>query len=204
MHPTVYRAFEGICSREAIHGAVLEVGAVPGEDCLLRMPCLRHLPGRVGLNLDGGGPHDGYEILAGDANAMTAFEDGRFAAVLCNATLEHDRRFWKTLAEIRRVTAPGGLIAIGVPGYAGMGPDGFAPRHSLLGRLIRVVLACGETPEADTLLAGTVTLGVHNHPGDYYRFSEQAVREVLMEGLVDVSVHTVMHPPRIIGVGRKP
>jgi hypothetical protein len=36
MHPTVYRVFEDICSREEIRGAVLEVGAVPGDDSLLR------------------------------------------------------------------------------------------------------------------------------------------------------------------------
>jgi hypothetical protein len=47
-------------------------------------------------------------------------------------------------------------------------------------------------------------LGVHNFPGDYYRFSEQAVREVFMDGLVDVSVKLVLTPPRIIAWGRKP
>jgi SAM-dependent methyltransferase len=201
MHPAVYRVFETICSQAAIDGSVLEVGAVPGPDSLLRMSCLAHLNSKVGLNLDGGGTCDGYEIKKGNANEMTDFADGQFAAVLCNATLEHDRCFWKTIAEIHRVTAAGGLIAIGVPGYAGMGPHTFAPRNSLFGWLLR---AFERGTYADMIQAGTVTLGVHNFPGDYYRFSEQAVREIFMDGLTHVELRMVLNPPRIIAWGRKP
>ena len=201
MHPAVYRVFETICSQAKIQGWVLEVGAVPGPDSLLRMPCLAHLESKVGLNLEGGGACGDYEIKQGNANLMTDFTDGQFAAVVCNATLEHDRCFWKTVAEIHRVTAPGGLIAIGVPGYAGMGPNSFAPEHSSFARLLR---AFGLKTNADDLQAATFTLGVHNFPGDFYRFSEQAVREVFMAGLTHVEVHTVLNPPRFIAWGRKP
>jgi SAM-dependent methyltransferase len=203
MHRAVYRAFEEICLQAKIRGAVLEVGAVPGPDSLLTLPCLSELPARVGLNLDGatGGEFGDYRIVTGNANEMTEFADGEFSAVLCNATLEHDRYFWKTLAEIRRVTAPGGFIAIGVPGYAGMGPEALAPRRSLIGRFLRL-LARGAY--ADVIGASTFTLGVHNFPGDFYRFSEQAVRDVFLGGLIEVSVRLVLNPPRIIGWGRKP
>src|SRR5262249_52384021 len=87
MHPTIFRAFEEICSAAAIRGPVLEVGAVPGEDGLLRLPCLRPIGPKVGLNLEGAGRYGDFEIVAGNANAMTQFADGRFGAVLCNATL---------------------------------------------------------------------------------------------------------------------
>jgi hypothetical protein len=184
-----------------IEGEVLEIGAMPGDDSLLRLPCLRHLPDRVGLNLDGGGECDGYAILRGNANDMSGFADGRFAAVLCNATLEHDRCYWKTLAEIRRIAAPGGFVAIGVPGYEGMGLENLVPRGSALGRVVRW-FARGE--HSDLIRASAVTLGVHNFPGDYYRFSEQALREVFMEGLADVAIRRVMSPPRFIAWGRKP
>jgi len=33
------------------------------------------------------------------------------------AMLEHDRHFWLTIAEVRRVLAPGGRFYVGVPAY---------------------------------------------------------------------------------------
>ena len=51
--------------------------------------------------------------------------------------------------------------------------------------------------------AATPTLVVHNYPGDYYRFSEQAMREVLLAGCRDVEIRVAMRPPRIIGFGRR-
>ena len=165
------------------------------------MPCLAGCEAKLGLNLAGGRAGGDYEIKQGNANAMTDFTDGQFAAVLCNAVLEHDPFFWMSVAEIRRrVTAAGGLIVIGVPGYAGMGPSTFAPRHSLLSLVLK---AFERGAYADVFQAGTVTLGVHNFPGDFYRFSEQAVREVLMAGLRDIQIRTVLNPPRFIAWGRK-
>jgi SAM-dependent methyltransferase len=200
MHPVVYRIYEEICAQAGIDGPVLEVGAVPGEDSLLRMASLRHVPDRVGLNLEGADCGE-YLIVQGNANEMSAFADGQFAAVLCNATLEHDPFFWKTVAEIRRVAASGGLIAIGVPGYVGMGLHAIAPLQTLFGRLS---WECLGGPYSDVIRASAVTLGVHDFPGDYYRFSEQAVREVFMGGLTGVVTRVIMVPPRIIAWGRKP
>ncbi|CAH1197381.1 hypothetical protein NTGBS_250005 [Candidatus Nitrotoga sp. BS] len=131
---------------------------------------------------------------------MPDFVDGQFEAVLCNATLEHDPYFWKTLAEIHRVTAPGGLIMIGVPGYEGMGAQSFLRNKPVTGWLLK---AFARLVNSDVLRASTVTLGEHLFPGDYHRFSEQAVREIFLAGLVDISVCTVMQPPRFIGSGRK-
>ena len=45
---------------------------------------------------------------------------------------------------------------------------------------------------------------LHHYPGDYYRFSAQAMREVLCAGLERVGVRIIMMPPRIIGWGFKP
>ncbi|MEX0688963.1 MAG: class I SAM-dependent methyltransferase [Pirellulales bacterium] len=201
MSPAVYAAFEAICQTAAATGPVLEVGAVPGPDSLLHLPALAGVAARTGLNREPF-PYSGViRMVTGDANRMDMFSDGTFGSVLCNATLEHDARFWLTLAEIRRVTAPGGLIVIGVPGFRGMGPRFLAPPRSLVGRIIALVAA---VTRHDALLAGTVTLGEHFFPGDYYRFTEQAVREVFLEGLVAPQCRWVMTPPRIIGWGRKP
>src|SRR3972149_6688643 len=117
MHPRVYQEFERICSERNIAGSVLEVGALASRASLLCMKSLRNATEKVGINLTGPQKFADFTILKGNANSMSCFEDDKFDAVLCNAMLEHDRCFWKTVAEIRRVAKPGGLIVIGVPGY---------------------------------------------------------------------------------------
>lgn len=201
MSPAVYAAFEEICRGETIVGPVLEVGAVPGPDSLLELAALAGIADKTGLNQESFPSTGAIRMVTGNANRMEMFPDGAFGCVVCNATLEHDARFWETLAEIRRVVAPGGLVVIGVPGFRGMGPEFLAPPRSLTGRAIKLLAAL---TRADALLAGTVTLGEHFFPGDYYRFTEQAVREVFLEGLVGPRCRWVMTPPRIIGWARKP
>jgi SAM-dependent methyltransferase len=197
MHPVIYREFERICAAQKIRGRVLEVGAVPNERSLLCMASLAGASEKVGINLDGPHTYRDFRILKGNANQMDCFADQSFDAVLCNATLEHDRFFWKTVAEIRRVTRPGGLIVIGVPGYVRGCLDrvqGRLRRLPLLRRLAGHRFFNG-------LFAATLTYQVHNSPGDYYRFSPQAVAEIFFQGCTDVSVRSVMLPPRLIGCG---
>ncbi len=181
---------------------MLEIGALPSRDSLLALPALAGATGRLGVSLDGPQVCDGFEILRLDANDLSV--DARFAAasfdtVLCNSVLEHDPAFWKSLAEMKRVLRPGGLLGVGVPGYTRLPLERRAHRLARwLGRL-RVGPAI-----LDPLNAATLTLHVHNYPGDYYRFSPQAVAEVFLDGLVDVEIQTLMNPPRILGFGTKP
>ena len=100
-----------------------------------------------------------------------------FDLVVCSATLEHDKHFWLSVREMQRVLKPGGLLIISVPGYV-------------------------QNPERDQGRA-THTYRVH-YKFDYYRFSEQAVREVFFDGMSRVRVKPVMFPPRIFGHGYKP
>lgn len=201
MSPEVYRLFAEIVAREPFSGPVLEVGAVPGPDSLLNLPALSGIPQKTGLNLELFPSTGSIRMVARNANRMEMFADGTFGCVLCNSTLEHDARFWETLAEIRRVTASGGLIVIGVPGFRGMGPRFLAPPRSLLG--LGFALLARLIP-GEALRAGTVTLGEHLYPGDYYRFTEQAVREVFLQDLVNPQCRCLMTPPRIVGWARKP
>src|SRR5712692_8128073 len=117
MHPRTYEEFERICSSRKAGGRVLEIGAVPASNSLLCMNSIRNATEKIGINLDGPHAYRDFTILNGNSNQMQCFDDGRFDVVLCNAVLEHDKFFWKTLAEMRRVTKPGGLVVIGTPGY---------------------------------------------------------------------------------------
>ena len=200
MHPAVFAAFEELCRDEEIGCAILEVGAVPASDTLLRLPSLRSARRRIGINLEPAFRDDAIEILSGTANRMEQFDAATFDAVLCNATLEHDPLFWLTLAEMRRVLRPGGLLAIGVPGFGAMKTLPFwravarASRVPVAGRPLRSM--------ARWIGAAAPTLGVHRYPEDYYRFSEAAVRNVFLAGLVEPRVKTLLMPPRLIGWGR--
>src|SRR5215831_19116763 len=132
MLPRVYQEFERICVRREAGGAVLEVGAVPSDFSLLCMESLRNATEKIGINLDGPAEYKDFRILRGNANCMECFDDNRFDTVLCNATLEHDKYFWKTVAEMKRVTKPKGLIVIGAPGYAWLPLEGLKrPLHVL-------------------------------------------------------------------------
>lgn len=171
------RRYHAIIRRTGVRPErALEVGGLMGENSLLRFPELAGAE-RYCLNLVDM-PSDG-EITAvtGNANDMRdVFEDDHFDLILCSATLEHDKRFWLSVAEMKRVLRPGGLLVISVPGYV-------------------------QDPERDRGRA-THTYRVH-YSFDYYRFSEQAVREVFFEGMRRVRVKPVMFPPRIFGHGYK-
>ena len=195
MHDRVHAVFRELCGRYGTDGAVLEVGAVPDSSTLLALPELAGARRRIGINLDGPSAFGGFEIVGGNANAMPEFADGSFDLVLCNAVLEHDPRFWLTLGEIRRVLRVGGIAMLGVPGYV---------RGSSFGTKLAAVLARAlRSAWLDGVAASTPVLQVHDYPGDYYRFSEQAVREVFLSGYAVLEQRAVMVPPRLIGVGRK-
>jgi SAM-dependent methyltransferase len=196
MHPVIFNEFEAICRAHLPAAArVLEVGAMPDADSLLNLPALHAATLRAGVNLAFAGASTRHAFVQVAADGLAAFADAEFDAVLCNSVLEHDPHFWRTLAGIERVARPGALIVIGVPGYADLPPPPVSRLARLpgLGRLVDH-LAPGWT-------SATPTLAIHNYPGDYYRFSVQAMRDVLMAGCRDVRVSTVMRPPRIIGTG---
>ena len=200
MHPRVYQEFERILSERPVRGSVLEVGAVPSDSSLLCMEPLQQASAKIGINLDGPYDYKDIKIVQGNANSMDCFQDNQFDAVVCNATLEHDKYFWKTLQEIKRVTKPGGLIVIGVPGYAKTRINKIKAIWSRIPLFRRLQ----SHQYLGVLFNSTVTFDIHNWPGDYYRFSPQAVREVFLEGLDQIEVRTIMLPPRLIGVGIKP
>ena len=198
MHPRVFDEFDRICRERRAGGDVLEIGTARAETTLLRLPALEGARSKVGVNVEEVPPIDGVQLVQANANNLASFAGGAFDAVLCNAVLEHDPFFWRSLAEMRRVAKPGGLIAIGVPGFSKLPAERFVTRLARQPGMRSIVRRL-----APGLPAATVCLHVHLFPGDYYRFSPQAVREVFLEGLDEVEVRTVLVPPRVIGVGVK-
>ena len=200
MHPAIFTAFDRLCRQYGQAGAVLEIGATPTADTLLNLPSLAATTTRVGVNLEGDSHTGSIAIHAANGHDLSMFTSGSFDMVLCNSTFEHDPEFWLTLAEARRVLRPGGVAIYGVPGY--VEHRGPLPRvRWLLSQLWPAPLP------GSTFLAGaaasTPTLQVHNYPGDFYRFSAQAMRETLLSGFDILAIETHLHPPRIIGVGRR-
>lgn len=168
MSPRVYAVFSRILRdfyKESSPRKVLEIGA--SRKTLLSISLFER-SFKVGLNLEFkkispelGGCH----LVIGNSNKMV-FRDDAFDCILSSSVLEHDRYFWRTIDEIRRVLMPGGLLVIGVPVYMRL-PTDF--RHTTL----------------------TFARHGYKYDADYYRFSEQAVREVLFESFDP-------HPPVLV------
>lgn len=176
MAPAVKEKIHEVLTESRVEPArVLEVGGVMGRKSLLDHPQVAFAE-RVVLNLAPVREHPGIEVVLGNANDMP-FEDESFDLIMSSATLEHDKHFWLSLSEMKRVLRPGGLLIISVPGFV---KD---PEHDR-GRWTR-------------------TYRVH-FAFDYYRFSEQAVREVFFSGMERVRADPILRPPRIVGHGYKP
>lgn len=200
MHQLIFGIFDEICrTHVAPRSRVLEIGATSAADTLLNLPSLNDATLRVGVNLELVSPSGVSRFVQVAPDGLAAFSDATFDAVLCNSVLEHDPAFWRTVTGIRRVARNGALIVIGVPGYAAGRPT---PALRLARHVARLP---GAGPLLDLVAPGwqasTPTLVIHNYPGDYYRFSEQAMREVLLEGCEQIETRTVLIPPRIIGFG---
>lgn len=159
MSPQVFEAFAAI-SRNYWRNppkSVLELGA--GRWTLLDIPQYRSAY-RIALNLSfprwHGLPANLSRLIANGNNLP--FKTGSLDCILSSSVLEHDRYFWRTVSEVRRILCPGGLFIVGVPIYMTLPTD-----------------------VKDT----TLTFRRHGlaYNADFYRFSEQAVREVLLEGL---------------------
>ena len=210
MHPAVYRRFEHLFDEFPPAGnAVLEIGVSPEPPHALLSAFQRRSPDFdcVGVNLDvPTGLELPYRVVPTNANEMSCFADRSFDAVVCNAMLEHDPFFWKTLGEVRRLLRDDGLFFVGVPGFRKQ-PNSVHRALGVLQRAAKARRVPGLRALADramlTPLVATTTFMFHAHPYDYYRFSEQAVREVFLAELECLHLEYVLTPVRILAVGRK-
>jgi len=183
MSPEVFEAFNRIaCARfvSELPGRVLEVGA--GSWTLLDIECFQHSE-KYALNMRFDRMSKSLKEvnrILGNCNAME-FMDGEFDCVMSCSMLEHDRFFWKSTSEIRRVLKKGGTFIVGVPIFMSLPTD---------------------------LRMTTLTYARHGmaYNADFYRFSKQAVREVFFEGYSQVTDEVLVrrYPnPYLVMAGRK-
>lgn len=201
MVPVVFQEWSKLLRAHKAGDRVLEIGAVPTDHSLLNLPEFDGCRERIGINFDSGESYgagaksssDRYKIIKGNSNNMSMFPESYFDTVVSNSVIEHDKFFWLSLKEIRRVAKPGALVIIMSPGYDELENVRLDTWKSRLRRLL--------VNKTYFLTRGTTTLFVHSWPGDYYRFSPDCYKEVIMKGMRDVTVYSFLIPPRIVGIG---
>jgi SAM-dependent methyltransferase len=190
MHPKVNDIYQELAEKYAMKGPFLEIGVGAKMDSILSGSYFQGKPERFATNLsdkeiaDEGSEAKIQFTRCNSQNMREVFSDGQFATVLSNAVLEHDKYFWRSLDEMKRVLAPGGILAVGAPGYV--------PRSTLRDGILN-----------ENTKSATVTLDVHSAP-DYWRFSRLAFKEVVCEGLELLEMRVFGRVPILIAVARMP
>ena len=177
-----------LAERQETEGPYLEVGVTRPDLAALSGDAFtgeRHL---LGPDLEPGPASNGLHLHRGEPADLARFPDAAFRTVLWNDALVHDRRFWHTLDELRRILAPGGILILAVPGFS-----------TAADRAGVTVAGPKGHPIADT----TPTYRIHASP-DFWRVSPQAMRQVILDGFDIREVRVSSMPPRIFGVGVKP
>jgi len=144
-----------------------------------------------------------FKILKGNANNMEMFKDETIDCIICNSVLEHDKYFWKSISEMKRVLKKGGVLILGAPSYT---ERKFFKKillnqlvNGLLNKIVKIILRRNSVNFNNS----TFCFKIHEYPGDYYRYSEQTFKEVFFEGYRDVKIQSIMIPPRTYGFGYK-
>jgi SAM-dependent methyltransferase len=183
------REFQTLAATHNVRGPYLEVGVGPLENAILLSEYFKGEE-RHAIGPGESATRDGVDFHRGDPNDMRGlFRDGRFSTVLWNDALAHDRYFWRSLEEIKRVLAPGGVLIVAVADFS----------KSATEAGIKVV-----GPKGNTILNATVTHSVHPTRPDYWRISPQAMKKMILDGFDILEVREAMMPSRVFGVGLKP
>lgn len=183
MSPAVFDTFAKIIAERlqpSTDPSVLEVGA--GGWTLLSIPYFQDFR-KIALNLCFNKISDqlrSVDMVVGNSNCIS-FPDETFDCVMSCSSIEHDRYFWKTIIEIKRVLKTGGIFVVGVPIFMTLPTD---KDHT------------------------TLTYARHGlaYNADFYRFSQQAVKDVFFENYAEITDEVIVRQypnPYMVAAGRK-
>lgn len=117
MHGSVYRWFAGVTARYSPAGAlVLECGALNVNGSI--RPLFDTAAEYVGID-----ERDGPSVDRIVNCHALPWDDASFDWVVSTSMIEHDPKFWRSMAEMQRVLRPGGILALTAPGFGW-------PRHN--------------------------------------------------------------------------
>lgn len=133
-------------------GGCLEIGSYDVNGNLRDIINLKY----TGLDMR---PGPNVDIVANGNNLP--FDRESFGLVVCVETLEHDRYFWQTIKEIRRVLEPGGTVILTAP---------------------------------------SIDFGIHEHPVDYWRFTEEGLRSLVEDWCCNIESSTQDRGAYVAGV----
>ncbi len=180
--------YEALAQLHKLHGPILEITLGTRHTAIAGAPFLagfeRHVivPGEsaeeAGTHFHKGNPNDMSQL----------FDDGCFATVIWDRALERDALFWRTVAEIKRVLAPGGALMLCTRGFVKINKFG-----------VKVVGANGNPVPFLTATSAVAAVG-----GDYLRFSPQGLRKTVLDGFDVREVRSAFMVPHLFAVAVKP
>lgn len=170
-------------------GPVLEIAGGGREGAIAQAPFLAGVERHVVLAAGEGGEAGGIHFHTGDPNDLAPlFDDACFGTVVWDRALERDPRFWLTVAEIRRVLVPGGMLLLCTRGFGKTNKFG-----------VKVVGASGNPISFLTATASVSAAG-----GDHLRFSPQGLRRVVLDGFDTKELRSAFMTPHLFAVAQKP
>ena len=184
----IIREFQTLAATYHARGPYLELGVGTPKSAILLSEYFKGEERHI-IGLGEAPARDGVAFHRGDSNDMrNLFEDGRFLTVLWNGALVHDKFFWRSLEEIKRVLAPAGVLIAAAPDFS----------RSATQAGIKVV-----GPKGNAIPNATMTHSVHPTRPDYWRISPQAMKNMILDGFDILEVREAMMPSRVFGVGVK-
>lgn len=185
-----YKFIENILYENNIHWKVLEIWANSDISSFLYskhiINCEKYW---INISFNNNFIKDDINFLNINWNNLNYFKNSYFDCIICNAVLEHDKYFWKTISEINRVLKKGWLLIIWVPTYW----------KFKFSKFFKKILFNTNNFIWDFLINWTITFKKHSFPWDYYRFTTETIKDVFFENYYDIKIKEIMFPSRWIG-----